>query len=416
MALTAAEQLLLELINRARLNPVAEAARLGVGLNDGLSAGQIGTQAQQVLAPDTALESAAAAHSSWMLAMDTFSHTGSGGSSAGDRMATAGYVFEGSWTWGENLAWSGSTGAVDAAEATLSHYAGLFESAGHRANTLNADFSEVGVAQVLGTYGRYNASMLTENFAASGDAVFITGVAFHDRDGDRFYDIGEGQSGVTISAGGAKIATGAAGGYALALDATGWADVALARDGTTIARLRLDMSEGNAKLDLVTEGKRLVMATSVSTELVDGLSAARLLGVADLDLTGLDSANRLWGNAGDNRLTGHAGNDYLWGLAGADRLDGGAGRDKIWGGAGADTFVFTQGRDRIMDFDDADSVLIDSDALEGSAQGARLSVAALLDTATVTGGNLVIALGAGDTLIFQGVTDAGALAGQIEFA
>ena len=110
MGLSAAEQYLLELINRARLDPQAEANRYGVGLNSGLQSGTIDTQAKQVLAPNAQLEAAALGHSNWMLDADTFSHTGSGGSSPGARMTAAGYDFTGSWTWRENLAWTGSTG------------------------------------------------------------------------------------------------------------------------------------------------------------------------------------------------------------------------------------------------------------------------------------------------------------------
>src|SRR3954463_12402694 len=42
---TAFEQYFLELVNRARLDPAAEAARLGIGLNDGLGGGQLTTGA-----------------------------------------------------------------------------------------------------------------------------------------------------------------------------------------------------------------------------------------------------------------------------------------------------------------------------------------------------------------------------------
>ena len=38
---TALDQYLIELINRARMDPTAEAARLGIDLNQGLSQGQI---------------------------------------------------------------------------------------------------------------------------------------------------------------------------------------------------------------------------------------------------------------------------------------------------------------------------------------------------------------------------------------
>src|SRR4051812_36432660 len=47
---TANEQLMVELINRARANPAVEAARLGIDLNEGLSAGTISTAAKQPLA------------------------------------------------------------------------------------------------------------------------------------------------------------------------------------------------------------------------------------------------------------------------------------------------------------------------------------------------------------------------------
>ena len=49
---TALDQYLIELINRARLDPVGEAARLGIDLNQGLSQGQITTAPKQPLAFD----------------------------------------------------------------------------------------------------------------------------------------------------------------------------------------------------------------------------------------------------------------------------------------------------------------------------------------------------------------------------
>src|SRR5690606_7215968 len=111
MALTAPEQYMLELINRARLDPLAEAARYGIDLNKGLAAGTLNGEARQVLAPDTNLERAAQAHSEWMLQTDDFSHTGAGGSNAGARIAQAGYT--GMRSWAENLSWRGTTGRLD---------------------------------------------------------------------------------------------------------------------------------------------------------------------------------------------------------------------------------------------------------------------------------------------------------------
>ena len=86
---TAYEQYFLELVNRARANPGSEASRLGIDLNQGLASGTIANTAKQPLAMNQLLNDSAQAHSDWMLATDTFSHTGANGSSAGDRMTAA---------------------------------------------------------------------------------------------------------------------------------------------------------------------------------------------------------------------------------------------------------------------------------------------------------------------------------------
>ncbi len=325
MALTAAEQYLLELINRARLDPVAEAARFGIDLNQGLTAGQIGTRAQQVLAHDTQLESAAQGHSDWMLAADVFSHTGSGGSSATDRMRAAGFEFSGSWRSGENLAFSGTTGTINLQSAITQHYDGLFRSAGHRANTLNANFAEIGVAQVEGRFTQggntFNASMLTENFAKSGTNVFITGVAYRDLDSNQFYGMGEGRADIWVLADAPRVTTATAGGYQTSVNADATTEVSVGLGSSTLAALVLDMSLGNVKLDLVTTtAGQYSLDLSGSATLVSGIANARLLGTADLNLTGHTGANRLTGNSGINTLAdgGGAGADVLIGMAGND--------------------------------------------------------------------------------------------------
>ena len=191
MTVSAAEQYLLELINRARLDPQAEAARYGLSLNAGLTAGTISGTPVQVLTHNTELEQAAQGHSEWILETDTFSHTGAGGSDPGDRIVAAGYELTGSWTWRENLAWTGSTSEIDLVEAVEDHHEGLYRSAGHRENTFASDIREIGVAQVEGRFthdgSTFNASALTLNFASSGTDNFITGVAYTDSDADDFY-------------------------------------------------------------------------------------------------------------------------------------------------------------------------------------------------------------------------------------
>ena len=333
MAWSSAEQYMLELVNRARLDPAGEAARHGINLNQNLAAGTISGAAKQVLAPNNRLQDAATDHSDWMLAKDTFSHTGAGGSDPGDRMSGAGYSFSGSWTWGENISWRGSTGSINAGSAIALQHKSLFLSAGHRENIMEAAFREVGVAQELGKFTSggttYNASMVTQNFAKSGSKVFLTGVAYSDGDNDDFYSIGEGVSNVKFTIGSNSAKTIGAGGYSLSVKPASDVDVKVTAASGAVSQVRVDLSAGNAKLDLV-DGK--LFLSSVDLKLVSGATAAKLLGVADLTLRGNSKANSLTGNDGDNLLKGYSGNDVLRGCDGNDTLKGGGGRDTLKGG------------------------------------------------------------------------------------
>ena len=352
MPLTSAEQYLLELINRARLDPVAEAERYDLSLNDNLASGTISGEALQVLAPNASLEDAATAHSEWMLRNDTFSHTGNNGSSAGDRMAASGYDFTGTWTWRENLAWIGSTAGINQAQAIEQHYEGLYRSSGHRANTFAEGISEIGIGQVVGDFtqgGRsYNSSMLTENFAASGDSTFVTGVAYNDTDGNSFYSIGEGQSDVWFEINDGTTATASAGGYTYDVGQAGNADVSIGTGNTTLANVTIDMSDGNAKLDVVTGANgQIRLELSADTTLNSGVTDATLLGSADLNLSGSNAHNELIGNRGDNALSGLGGRDDMWGQAGNDVMDGGGANDRLFGGEGHDFLMGRAGDDRL---------------------------------------------------------------------
>jgi serralysin len=221
---SAYEQYLLELVNAARANPTATAASLGIGLNDGLPAGTIAGTPAAPLAFNPALISAAQQHSAWMLANNTFSHTGANGSSPGDRMKAAGYAFTGSWTWGENIANTYGTGTAVSAAIVQSLENGLFKSAGHRQNLLNPAFKEVGLGVVSGTYQGRAAVDATQDFAKSGSSSFLTGVAYNDLSGDSFYEPGEGLGGIAVqvkSGSGQtwQTTTWASGGYQVALGA-----------------------------------------------------------------------------------------------------------------------------------------------------------------------------------------------------
>jgi Ca2+-binding RTX toxin-like protein len=321
---SAQEQLMLELVNRARLDPLAEAARFGIDLNQNLAPGTITAVAKQVLAMNDLLVASSRGHSAWMLQADIFSHTGQGGSDAGQRMTAAGYVFSGSWTWGENISWRGvSPGPIDASSSILDQHRGLFLSAGHRTNILGDGFREIGIAQEIGGFlsngTNWSASMVTQNFARSGANFFLTGVIYNDGTDDDFYGIGEGVGGVSVTvAGGGGDTSSAAGGYEIGL--TGGAKT-VTIGGVTLG---LTIGAGNVKLDLV-NGNEIWTSATVSN--VTGAAVIALLGIENIGATGGAAAERITGNAGANTLSGGGGADTLNGGAGADSMDGGDGSD-----------------------------------------------------------------------------------------
>lgn len=240
---TAVEQYMVELLNRARANPNAEAAlhhgfidtegnRFNGQLNEGLASGTISSASKQPLAVNPYLTDAARTHSQWMIDADTYSHTGSGGSNPGQRMSAAGY--SNATTWGENIAINWSSGTLDPATTVFRQHQNLFTDMtivgrGHRLNMMNALFKEVGVGVATGPWvvgGKsWNALAGTQNFAANNN-TYLTGVAYRDNVVvDQFYSVGEGLGGVTVRA--TRVTdnavftttTWASGGYSLALPA-----------------------------------------------------------------------------------------------------------------------------------------------------------------------------------------------------
>ena len=271
---TAYEQYVLELVNRARANPGAEAARLGIGLNDGLAAGTLSDSPEQPLAFNPQLIASAQGHSAWMLANNTFSHTGVNGSSPGDRMSAAGYSFTGSWSWGENIAIQYGTGMTLSQATSAALEAGLFKSPEHRTNLLNAGFREVGIGVASGTYQGQSAVDATQDFALSGSGSFLTGVAYTDLNGDGFYEPGEGLGGLSVQV---KSGTGAtyqtttwdAGGYQLQLPAGAYqvtfSGGALAAPVTETASI----GSQNQELDLVRAPGGTTAPSAPATDTLD---------------------------------------------------------------------------------------------------------------------------------------------------
>jgi hypothetical protein len=328
MPASALEQMLLELINRARLDPLGEAARFGIDLNEGLAPNTISAVSKQPLAMNEQLLSAARAHSQDMIDRDYFSHDTLPPPSPpihfDQRIANAGYSAVAA---GENIASRSTSGAVTNQLVLLQHQ-DLFVDAGvdgrgHRLNILSAAYQEVGVGQVSGNFNGLNATMLTQDFARASSRQFITGVSYADLDHDNFYSIGEGRNGMSVTAGGST-STGAAGGYSLQVG-TGVQNVTFSGGGLS-APISLAVNVlpiTNAKVDVVDQN---VVYTSAS--LTDLGGAATIIGLGTIGLS----------------LTGDGGNDTIFGTSGNDTLGGALGADTLNGGNGTDTALFSGAR------------------------------------------------------------------------
>lgn len=146
-------------------------------------------------------------------------------------------------------------------------------------------------------------------------------------------------------------------------------------------------------------------------------------------LVGTIFADIMEGKGGNDVLLGLGGNDIMDGDAGNDHLDGGAGNDNMQGGFGADTLLGGLGND-ILSGDDGndfmnggfgnDTFLFDrgegDDTIAGFVAGGLqdrldlrdaafnfLTFAQVLARASDVGANVVIDLGAGDSVTLLGV-------------
>jgi len=123
----------------------------------GASCGALGSfPAVPALAWNDALTHASLVHSDDMVALNFFSHTGTNGSSAGQRATAAGYAWS---TWGENIA-AGQPNVDSVMAAWLA-------SPGHCANLMNAGFRDIGLACVSGTANNTYRSYWTMTLGAA---------------------------------------------------------------------------------------------------------------------------------------------------------------------------------------------------------------------------------------------------------
>lgn len=360
--MTPQEQLMLELINRARMDPNGEAKRFGIGLNEGVAAAdKISKAPKEVLAGNDDLLQAANSHSAWMIDKDVFAHEETGGGGTGrnpqDRMEAAGYIFTAPSASGENISFRGTSGAVNETEMIIQQHADLFidkgvGGRGHRLNILSDLFKEIGIGQETGkfTWGgnTFNASMVTQDFAKSGSSTFVTGVVYDDTTiDDDFFSVGEQVTGRQVNAGGGiNDQTGAGGGYELAFGSGGAKSIAFNLVGGAVT-VDLTLGSTNVKVDVVNGTE--VWTNATIDDVSDNVTEIHLLGIGKADLHGANSGQAMFANGGLNTFEGNG---------------------------GADDFVFlkrTTGKteakaDTIADFSQADGDQIDLDDWDANAK------------------------------------------------
>ncbi len=273
---TAEEQLVLEYINRARANPIAEGQRLGIDIHEGLSNPSL-VGPRPPLAMNKMLLGIAEAHSRDMYNLNYFSHTDPNGTTPFERMIHAGYDYVRA---GENMAASTSAPATELEDLMMidSGNAGR----PHRVNLLdlitpypctNAPcvYYEVGIGYYAGnTPNSIAADFITEDFGATGNTgPFLLGVVYNDRSHNNFYDIGEGIAGVTIttSAGGYFAVSSSSGGYAIPIGTSGTITVTASGLGFGPITKTVTLTGVNAKVDFAASSSQTSTTSTGQTSI-----------------------------------------------------------------------------------------------------------------------------------------------------
>ncbi len=268
-------QLYLEYVNRARADAIVEANRLatetdsditsaygffGINTQDIVSQfawsvnNGVIDQVSQPLAFNENLNQAAELHTQDMFNNQFQGHNSSSnppspfspGSSLSGRVNAVGYNWQG---LGENVFsyadsvrqghagfdvdWGNSNNSSSPDYNPAFNGQGMQNPAGHRNSIHNDSFKEVGIGVVNGTNGSVGPQLVTQDFGNPGATTLITGVVFEDLDGDNFYDIGEGRSGVRVDVDGSGFfaISSDSGGYAVPVSGDGAYDVMFSGDG-----------------------------------------------------------------------------------------------------------------------------------------------------------------------------------------
>lgn len=269
---------MLEQVNRARANPVAEASLLQALTEPAVvnayryflvdfatfKADMALFPALPPLALSSQLTTAARVHSQWMLDNALQAHD-EGVVTPSDRVTATGYpwtiVGESIYAYASNPVHAHASfevdwGLYDALGQPIAP--GMQNPPGHRLNNHNAAFTEAGIGLVRGTNssvagGTVGPELYTIDFASrSGGFPYVTGVVHFDLDGDAAYGLGEGLPGVRVDVDGSGYfaVSARSGGYAVPTS-DGAHVVTFSAPGMTPVTRQVTVSGGkNVKLDL----------------------------------------------------------------------------------------------------------------------------------------------------------------------
>lgn len=231
------EQLYLELVNRARATPQAEANRL-LAITDpfvqlalelvdtNLLVSQFSTNPPAMpLSFNSKLLTAARSHTQYQFDTGVQTHTGPGTNTLRERLGSVAYNFnwaaENVYTYAQNVIHGHAGFEVDWSGDTAN--GGIQVPPAHRNNIHEKRFTEIGIGVLngtnqVGTNAPVGPQLITQDFGTPYPMVtYITGVAYYDLNGNNFYDVGEGLGGVNVTVDGvaAYAVTSASGGYSV---------------------------------------------------------------------------------------------------------------------------------------------------------------------------------------------------------
>jgi hypothetical protein len=203
------EQYMLELVNRARLNPVAEGLLHGVDLNDpGTGSPALSPEPKQPLAFSSTLIDMAREHAQYCANRGGLTHVRDDGS-VGPPFEASGYNMQWSLSSGENIAWAPRyadlSDSVDLAHRALWRDSSTPNRA-HRRVMLDSHVREAGLGIRFGVWSGRPVMVATEDvigtWQETGVMNILTGVVYDDGQvkDDDFYTPGEGLGNVEVVA------------------------------------------------------------------------------------------------------------------------------------------------------------------------------------------------------------------------